>query len=211
MTSVSALPLALVMITGPQIVSAVFFATSVRWKANSAAYLLASAVSITAVFSVAYFVAKALKTGSPSSQSSSSGHVLNVIILVLLLFLVVRVYLGRHKAEPPGWMAKLQTASTKFAFTLGLLLLGVFPSDIVTSVTTGVHVANHGGAWTDGIPFILLTLLLLAIPSVVVLLLGARAQELLPKARDWMNANSWIISEIALVFFLYLTISSLTK
>ena len=56
----------------------------------------------------------------------------------------------------------------------------------------------------------LLTLLILALPSILILAFGHRAQSFLPKARDWMKANSWVISEIVIVFFIILAINSLT-
>jgi hypothetical protein len=56
---------------------------------------------------------------------------------------------------------------------------------------------------------VLVTLLLVGLPLLDLLLLGKRGEDLLPKVRDWMTNNSWVISEIVLVFFLALTISSL--
>ena len=35
----------------------------------------------------------------------------------------------------------------KFSFRLGFLLLGVFPTDIITSVTVGTKVAREGDPW----------------------------------------------------------------
>ena len=67
------LPLALVMVAGPQILAAVFFATSARWKADSAAYILGGAISITAFYTISYFVTKAAKNAAVS-QSSSTVH-----------------------------------------------------------------------------------------------------------------------------------------
>jgi small neutral amino acid transporter SnatA (MarC family) len=64
---VSVLPLAFVMVAGPQIISAVFFATSVNWKGASAAYVLGAAVSVTAFFTAAYPVAKGAKTSRGGS------------------------------------------------------------------------------------------------------------------------------------------------
>ena len=55
----------------------------------------------------------------------------------------------------------------------------------------------------------LVTLLLVALPLIDLLLLGKRAEVLLPKVRDWMTNNSWVISKVVLVFFLALTISGL--
>jgi Sap, sulfolipid-1-addressing protein len=106
-------------------------------------------------------------------------------------------------------VSKLQTASLRLSFNLGLLLLGVFPTDIATSVSVGGHLANKRAPWVDGLPFILLTLLLLALPGLMVLLLGKRAEAFLPKVRDWMTANSWIVSEIVLVLFIVIVSKNL--
>ena len=108
-------------------------------------------------------------------------------------------------------MGKLQQASPKFAFLLGLALLGIFPTDIASSITVGLHVARHGGAWWQCLPFIALTLLLLGLPLLGVLVLGHRAEVALPKIRDWMNDNAWVVSEVVLVFFAAITINSLAS
>jgi hypothetical protein len=55
------------------------------------------------------------------------------------------------------------------------------------------------------------TLLLLAVPSLLLVFLGQRGQRLLPKVRDWMNDNSWIVSEIVIGLFVVLTTSSLVS
>jgi hypothetical protein len=41
--------------------------------------------------------------------------------------------------------------------------------------------------------------------------LGHRAQAFLPKARDWMNTHSWIVSEVVIVFFIGITINSIAS
>lgn len=208
-TLLSILPLAIVMIAGPQIISAVFFATSQRWGANSTAYVAGAAISITAFVTIAYFVAKGAKSASGESNQGTGEDVIDAVILALLVVAMVYTYLKRNVAEPPKWMGKLQTATPRFAFTLGLLLLGIFPTDIITSVTVGGHLAAHEKPWVDGLPFIALTLFFLAVPALLVVLLGHRARVLLPKVRDWMNTNSWIVSEVVIVFFIVIVISSL--
>jgi hypothetical protein len=49
----------------------------------------------------------------------------------------------------------------------------------------------------------------LALPALTLLLFGKRGQAFLLKARDWMNTNSLVVSEIVLVFFIAITINSL--
>jgi Sap, sulfolipid-1-addressing protein len=195
------------MIAGPQIISAFFFATSEDWKRTSLAYATGALISVTAFVTAAYFVTKGAKGGGGDSSGSSAGDVINVVVLALLVFAAVHVFLGRKTAEPPKWMGKLQTATPKFAFTLGLLLLGVFPTDIFSSVSVGASISRDGNPWSYTLPFVLLTVFLIALPALLVVVLGHRAEVFLPKARDWMNDNSWIVSEFVIGLFIVLTIT----
>jgi hypothetical protein len=195
--------MAFVMIAGPQILSAIFLATSDNWRRNSAAYLAGAALSITLIVTIAYFAS------SGASDEGASNDTLDIVVLVLLVAAALHVFLTRKTAKPPKWMGKLQTASSKLSFRLGFLLLGVFPTDILTSFAVGSYLASHGDPWWHYLPFVLLTLLLLALPAILILAFGQRAQTFLPKARDWMNANSWIVSEIVIGLFIVIVANSL--
>lgn len=197
------LPLAFVMVAGPQIISAFFFATSKSWKKVSAAYILGAFLSITAVASIAYFLAN----GASGDEGDSGLNTIDYIVLALLLFAAIRTFRGRNESEPPKWMGKLQEVTPKATFVLGFLLLGFFPSDLVTSISVGSFLGNHGDAWWEVLPFVGLTLLFLASPALAVAMLGERAQTVLPKIRNWMNTNSWIISEGVIVFFIVIILS----
>ena len=203
------LPLAFVMIAGPQIISAFFLATSDNWTRNSLAYVAGAALSVTTFVTIAYFVGRGVRSAAGKSHSDTVDKVIESIVLALILVLIVRVFLTRKTSKPPKWMSKLQAAEPKFAFMLGLALLGVFPTDILTSVAAGLHVAHAHDAWWQCLPFVGLTMFFLAVPSLMVVLLGRRAEVVLPKIRNWMNTDSWVISEVVLVFFAGIAINSL--
>ncbi len=59
------------------------------------------------------------------------------------------------------------------------------------------------------LPFVLLTLLFIALPALLIVVLGKRGQTRLPNVRDWMNNNSWITSEIVIGLFVVITTNSL--
>jgi hypothetical protein len=209
MTLLEILPLAFVMIAGPQIVTSFFLATTQHWAKNSAAYVGGAAISVTAVVTIAYVIARASKTAAGPRNAGTADQVIGWIILALMLFLIVHAYLTRKTSKPPKWMARLQQATPKFAFLLGLALFGVFPSDIVTSIAVGLRVGDREGPWWQCLPFVALTLLFLAVPSIAAMLLGKRSNVVLPKISAWMNRNSWIVSEIVLAFFTAITINNL--
>jgi hypothetical protein len=199
------LPLAFVMVAGPQIISAFFFATSDAWKKLSAAYVLGAAVSISLVVGVSYLVAKGATTSTEEAESGL--RPVDYAILALLLFAMVHNFLGRKESEPPKWMGRLQHATPKTALVLGFLLLGFFPSDLVTAISVGAFLAHNGDTYLQALPYIGLTLLLLGSPALGVALMGSRAHAFLPKVRDWMNDNSWIVSEVVIVFFIVIILS----
>jgi cytochrome c biogenesis protein CcdA len=203
------LPLAFVMVAGPQIISAIFLATSEKWQKNSAAFLAGVLITVTLFVSVAYVVVKLLFDATSSSSQSSTKVWLDVVLLILLVVAGVHKYLTRKTSKPPKWMGKLEEATPKMSFRLGLLLLGVFPTDIITSVVVGSSLARNADPWWYCLPFVLLTLLFAALPVLFVLILGKRAAKILPKVRDWMNTNSWIVSEIVIVFFIVMEINNL--
>ena len=203
MTFAKLLPMAFVMIAGPQVLSAIFLATTENWRRNSVAYMGGAALSITLIVTIAFFV------GSGASDSGTSDDTLYIVVLVLLVAAAVHTFLTRKTAQPPKWMGKLQTADGRFSFKLGFLLLGVFPTDILTSWAVGSFLAASGDSWLHLLPFLLLTLFFLALPSLLVVALGERAQTFLPKVRDWMSENSWIVGEAVIGLFIVITIDSL--
>ena len=205
MSFLTLLPMAIVMIAGPQILSAIFLATSEGWKRNSLAYILGAFFSITLIASAAFFI------GGGSTSSSDGDDTLYWVVLGLLLVAMLRTYLKREESEPPKWMGKLQQASPKFAFLLGAALLGIFPTDIITSVAVGSSLAANGDPWWHVFPFIGLTLLLLASPMLTLVLMGERGQALLPKVRKWMTDNAWMVNELVLLLFVALTVGNLTS
>lgn len=209
MSLVEVLPLAIVMIAGPQIISSVFLSTSERWRANSTAYISGSALSISLVVVVAYLLGNSFGSGDGGLLGASARQLLYAIVLVLLLYAAVETYRKRSMSEPPEWMGELASATPQFSFRLGFLLLGFFPTNIVTSISVGTYLAADGAPVTDAAGFVLLTLFILALPLLGVFLLGKRAETALPEVRDWMNDNSWIISEAVIAIFVVLTLQNL--
>lgn len=196
------------MVAGPQILSPIFLATSEQWRANSAAYVFGAALSISFVVIIAYLLGSSF-SGSGGLLGATAKQLLYIVVLVLLLYAAVETYRKRNVSEPPEWMGKLTNAAPGFSLKLGFLLLGFFPTDIITSISVGTYLAANGDPVTDAAGFVLLTLFILALPSLGVLILGQRAETTLPKIRDWMNDNSWVISEAVIALFFVMTLQNL--
>jgi hypothetical protein len=203
MNILAVLPMAFVMVAGPQILSSFFFALREDWRRTSWAYVLGAAISISIIVTLAFL----LSDGATSSGASDK--TIYYIVLALLLYGMLHTFSTRKTAEPPKWMGKLQTATPRFAFKLGFLLLGVFPSDLITSLSVGSFLNASGDPLWHAFGFLGLTLLLLGSPALAVTIMGERAERVLPKVRDWMTDNSWIVNELVLLLFVVIVISNI--
>jgi hypothetical protein len=208
--SLSVIPLAITMNAGPQIMSALIFITANKPLKLSAYFLAGVVIAVTAGVTITYTLATVLGNGlslGDPSDSGSIGNIIQYVLVGLLIILSVRSYLGRETSEPPRWLGALQNAKPTTACTTGLLLLSVFPSDFVILFTVGINLAQHDAGLVAALPFIGATILIAALPVLSYLLFRRRAERAMPKVRDWMNANSWLVNIIVYVIFILLILS----
>jgi uncharacterized membrane protein YidH (DUF202 family) len=104
-------------------------------------------------------------------------------------------------------LGTLRNAGPRTAFTAGLLLLSVFPSDFVILVTVGVNLVQQDASLLGAVPFVAATILIAALPVLSYLLFRHRAERAMPKVRDWMNTNSWLVNIIVYVIFILLILA----
>lgn len=201
--NVEVLPLAITMMAGPQIMSAIIFVTAKRAVPVSVAFVAGVAIAATLGSAIALGLANLLSLGD-ASDSSSDGSVIQYVLVGLLVLAAIKTYLGRETAEPPKMLGKLQGADPKLAFRTAVLLILLFPSDVLVLLTVGVNLAHSNSSVVDGLPFILATTLIAALPLLGYLLFHRRAVTAMPKVRDWMNANSWVVNIIACGIFIVL-------
>lgn len=211
MNWLSVLPLAVVMVAGPQIISAIFLAASREPKRSSLAYIVGAGVAVLLGLTAWYLVFHVVRSAGGRQQKDGPKYLIDWIVLAVLLVLMVIVFNRRTRNEPPKWMGKLEEASPRFALKLGLLLFIAMPSDEATMMAVAGSLAGHNRPWWHLLPFLVLTLLILALPLLALLAFGRRAEAALPKIRDWANDHSWIISEAVILIFVAIVAADLLK
>jgi hypothetical protein len=208
--SLAVIPLAITMNAGPQIMSAIIFVTVPKALKLSAYFITGVVIAVTVGVTITYTLATVLGNSislGDSSNSGSLGNIIQYLLVGLLVFLSIKSYVGRETSEPPRWLGALQNAKPTTAFTTGLLLLSVFPSDFVILVTVGINLAQQNASLLGAVPFIVATILIAALPMLSYLLFRRRAQQLMPKVREWMNTNSWLVNIIVYVIFIILILA----
>ena len=205
--SLAVIPLAITMNAGPQIMSAIIFVTAPKALRLSAYFLagvvIAVTVGVTVTYTLATVLGNSVSLGDPSN-SGSLGNIIQYLFVGLLVFLSIKSYVNRETSEPPRWLGAMQNATPRTAFMAGLLLLSVFPSDLVILVTVGVNLAQNNASLLGAVPFVVATILIAALPVLSYLLFHRRAVRAMPKVRDWMNTHSWLVNIIVYVIFILL-------
>lgn len=203
--SYQVVPLAITMMAGPQIMTAIVLVTHPAAVRVSIAFLIGVAVAATLGTTVAYLIAGALPgdLGDPSDKGAA-GTIIQFVLVALLVFLAIRTYLHRETVEPPKWLGSLLEATPAKALGIGFLLIFLMPTDIISMLTVAVNIKQNGHSLLAAVPFLALTVLIAALPLLMYLLLGDRARTTMPKVREWMIANSWLVNIIVLGIFVFL-------
>jgi len=189
--------------------SAIIFLTTPKPVKVSASFVAAVAIATT----VGVIIARALGAllgnivplGDPSDPRSI-GHIIQYLLVGLLVFFAVKNYVNRETIEPPRWLGTLHSADWKTAVKTGLLLILLFPSDLIILLTVGVNLEHNDLGLVGALPFIAATTLIAALPLLLYLLFHSRAQRLMPQVRDWMNTHSWLVNIIVCVIFVALIV-----
>jgi hypothetical protein len=128
------LPLAITMMAGPQIISAIIFVTVPQAVRVSLSFLAGVALAATAgvlvMLGIAELLGNAIDLGS-ESDGGSAGNVIKYVLIGLLALAALKNWRGRSAAEPPKWLGTLMSAGPGRAFTIGLMVIGLMPSDLV--------------------------------------------------------------------------------
>ena len=201
------LPLAIAMMAGPQIMSAIIFVTTPKPGKVSVAFIAAVAIAVSVgvliTRTLAGLLGNIVSLGD-SSNAGSLGHIIQYVLVGLLIALAVKNYVNRETIEPPAWLGRLMSADWKTAVKTGLLLILLFPSDVIVQLTVGVNLEHNDLGLVAALPFNAATTLIAALPLLVYLLFHSRAQRVMPQVREWMNTHSWLVNIIACVIFIAL-------
>jgi threonine/homoserine/homoserine lactone efflux protein len=178
------------------------FSTSAR--RNSVAFLLGWIAGIAGVGAIVLL----LGIGGSSDDSSSGGWI-KIVIGILFIALAAKQWIGRPadgEVPPmPSWMAAVDGFSAPRAFGLALLLAAVNPKNL--GLTLAAATTIEGAGLDDGqqltalLVFVLVASSTILVPVVGSLLLGKRLTPTLTTAKTWLSANN---ATVMIVLFVVL-------
>jgi hypothetical protein len=199
-TQLQIVPLALIMVMGPQILTSIFLVTSKEPVKNSIAMLIGVVLAASLSLLIWFGIVKAIGIHPKSGGGPTTA---DWIVAGLLALLAIHVFRGRHTASVPKWMSALQKAVPRRAFTLGFLLILLMPTDIVAVISAANWLHDNHKDVIDAWPLVAAATLLMALPILAYLLLGHRARDAMPGIRNWLTTNAWLVNLIVIIYFIY--------
>jgi threonine/homoserine/homoserine lactone efflux protein len=200
------LPLAITMMAGPQIMAAIVLVTTKQPVRVSLAFLLGVLIAAAAGVAITHGLFTLIGSDSLNrpSGSKSVGNIIQYVLIGLLIVAALRNYIKRATIKPPKWLGTLMEAEPRRAFVTGLLVILLMPSDIAVMLTVGAHLVQHHVGFGGALPFIGATVLIAALPLLVLVLFHKRAKRMMPRLRTWMTAHSWLINIACCLIFIAL-------
>ena len=197
-----------VAISPVPIIAVILMLFSARARVNGPMFMAGWVVALGVVSAVAYAACDAgdAATDSTASDTVSWGQ---IAVGVFFLLLAARQWRNRPApgAEPemPKWMAGIDTFSPAKAFTLGLLLAGVNPKNLLLSAGAGAALAQIGPTTTDAIVswivFVVVGSITIAGPVVYYLVGGDRARAALDSTKDRLALHNAAVMTVLFLLF----------
>lgn len=121
------LPLAITMMAGPQILTAILRVTGPNPIKPSAAYVSGVAIASASVTALLMLVVSLLDSRTGFSETggepSTTAKALQLGFIVLLVLFAIKNWRHREEITQPKWMGAMQDANAKKCFTLGFTLI----------------------------------------------------------------------------------------
>ncbi len=202
----SSLPYAVGIAGSPiPIVAVILMLFSPRPRVNSAVFVSTWVLGIAAIVTVASVVPG---LGADAESRGTARGALRIVIGVVFLLLAVRNW--RRRAAPgedpstPAWLNPDAGMGLRAAVGLGLLLSVLNPKDLALAASGGAAIGGHDLVIAQTAVaiavFTLVAVSTVAVPVVVYLVVGARADDVFEELKGWLlRHNAAVLAVIWLV------------
>ncbi len=192
-----------VAISPVPIIAVILMLFTARAAANSLSFLLGWILGLT----IAGAVVLALGLEGSDGGEAESGGWIKILIGALFIFLGWRQWSGRPRdgdePEMPAWMAAIDQFNPIKSFGLAFLLAAVNPKNLGLTVAAVVKISGSGLSAGEEIGtlavFVLIASVTVAVPVVLNLVLGSRAEVTLTTMKDWLVASNNTIMTILFI------------
>jgi hypothetical protein len=189
------------------IIAVILILFTPKAKSNGGAFVAGWIIGLAVVGAIVLALG-GIASEDDGGESTTSG-VIKLVLGLGLLALAVKNWRSRPKAgeeaEMPAWMAGLDGFGGGKSFGIGALLSGVNPKNLALTIAAASVIASGGLSTGEEIGalavFVILASLTVALPVIVFLILGDRADAGLTSLKDWMAQNNAVIMAVLFVVF----------
>jgi threonine/homoserine/homoserine lactone efflux protein len=201
------LPLAIGIAISPvPIIAVILMLFSNRARSNGPAFLVGWVFGIAAVTIIVLLLADA---GDVATDSGVADGVAwgKLVLGLFLIHLGLRQWRNRPKAGEeaavPKWMAAIDEFTPVKALGTGVLLSAVNPKNLILAAGAGAAIAQAGLSGNDDavvvILFVLVASVSIAVPVLVYLFGGEKAQHVLDEWKAWLGEHNAAVMTVVLV------------
>ena len=192
-----------VAISPVPVIAVILMLFSRKATVNSVAFLLGWVLGL---LSVGLIVLAAGLEASDGTPSTASGWI-KVAIGAVFILLGIRQWTSRPKkgeeAATPAWMSAIDDFTVVNSFGMAVLLAAVNPKNLGLTIAAGATIGASGLSNGDEIivlvVFVMIASLTVAVPVVLNLVLGSKAEHALNEMKDWLIDNNATVMAVLFV------------
>lgn len=173
-------------------------------RVNAPLFLLGWIIGL-GVVGVVVLLIPGLEAGQ--GEPSTATGIVKGVLGVLLLIVGIQAWRTRPQvgetAEAPAWMSRIDGFGGGAALGIGILLSGANPKNLLLAVGGAATISAAGLSTSQQYialgTFVFIASLSILVPVVVYFILGARAEEAMTKAKEWLIQNNKTVMSILIL------------
>lgn len=192
-----------VAISPVPIIAVILMLFSAQAKANSISFLFGWIIGLAVAGGVVLAIGLEASDGD---ESTASGWI-KIVIGVLFIGLAWRNWstrpTGDDEPQMPGWMATIDDFNAAKSFGLAFVLAAVNPKNLGLTIAAVVSITGAGLSTGEEVGtlavFIGIASITVAVPVIVNLVMGDKAEAGLTSMKEWLVSNNNVVMAVLLV------------
>lgn len=203
------LPLAIGIAISPvPIIAIILMLITPKARSNGLGFLAGWMLGLAVVGCIVLVIANTAGL-SNSSEPSTAVSAITLLLGVLMLVVALRQWRSRptpgEEAAMPKWMSSLDSFTTARSLTMGALLSGVNPKNLILNMSAAATIADAGLSGAEQVLALLVLVIIGSLgviaPVGVYLSMGDRAAEVLDGWKTWLSANNATVMFLLFLVF----------
>ncbi len=195
----------IIMVTGPQLIVPITLLLNTNVRKVSLYYICGAFLGTVGMVGVLSILLNMFGENLDNIFRFDGKGTIRLAVVAILVFLIIKSIVKRNEESSSKVVDLAVKGAPSTVFKISILLFAIFPTDLMTNIVMAKYIVLDNNNFILSIlPLALINAMFVAIPFILYLIFKEKIEKKVPKIRNTLEKNSWIINVVINSAFIYL-------